>query len=365
MNMSEENRVIAPRARPERLYSLLIALAAAVLAATVAVVYNNSVRSAPLYLFLLFLGLGMVLGLGLLRGGLLGLLFISVWITLKQVTGVWAEDRLLYSLLEMILVAIAYIAGGLTHDRLGAFMKTYTDNQTQLKKLDLDDKSIGLLKASIGLLRLGEEEERSVRYKRPFSLVLMQVQPVPGLEWEAKDFTGIMRAVAASVKDTTRDVDIPFLRAPDRIALILPETETGGANKVVSNIVRRMLEARFLTQSGEAVFIRDFAQIRFGFATFLGRSEAGINMMEAAERSLHHNQETNAGNLFHNLFIEWATVGESPVQVPVIGGDVQTLAEVPAEAEPWDDEPSSGKAEPKETDTKMLVARLIKRLRSP
>jgi hypothetical protein len=127
-----------------------------------------------------------------------------------------------------------------------------------------------------------------------------------------------MRAIATGIKDTTRETDIPFLAADNRIAVILPETETGGANKVVNNILNRMTATQYVTHSGQSMFIHTRAQLRFGFAAFLGASEMKIGMMEAAERSLKRSLEINMEDLFQNIFIEWTTIGAVPASTPLL-----------------------------------------------
>jgi GGDEF domain-containing protein len=296
---------------------MLLVFAASLLASALVVIYNNSTRTFSIFVFLLFLGVGIMLSLGMVRGVLVSLLMISLWIALKQLLGSWEENRLLDNLLELILAGLTFIFSGIYHDRLQAILNRYIQNQNQLKQLDLEDKTVGLIKPPIGLLRLNEEEDRSVRYRRPFALILIMVRPIPGIDWDPKEGTELMRAIAANIKDTTRETDIPFLAGKNQIAIILPETETDGANRVVNNIFNRMLATRFVTRSGNSTLIQERVQLRFGFAAFLGASGIMINMMEAAEKSLKQGLEINTGHLFQNLFIEWVTVGEQPVFTPL------------------------------------------------
>jgi hypothetical protein len=128
-----------------------------------------------------------------------------------------------------------------------------------------------------------------------------------------------MRASAAAIKDTTRETDIPFLAAKNEIAIILPETETSGANRVLNNIFNRMTTAQFLTPYGSSKPIHTRAQLRFGFAAFLGNSQTKLNMLEAAEASLQRSLEINSSELFQNIFIEWVTLGELSVPTPLLG----------------------------------------------
>jgi hypothetical protein len=317
----------------QRLFYLLVILTAVILATGLMIIYNNTVRSVPIFISLLLSGIGIMLGLGLSQGGLVGLSLITVWTVVKQVIGVWSVDTLFFNLLELAMAGLAFLLGGLYHDRLKIILDIFDEDQIRLKRLDLEDKSVGLVKPSIGLLRLNEEEERSVRFRRPFSLILIMVKPQTGIDWEPGESKEIMRTIAANVKDTTRDADIPFLAADNRIAIILPETETSGANKVVSNIMKCMTTAQIVTQSGTSILIQGRAQIRFGFATFLGISDSQINMIEAAEQSLKENLQTNVGDLFQNIFIEWITVGEKilgegPAATPSFGSKTEQPTQI-------------------------------------
>lgn len=294
----------------QRLYMSLLAFAASLLASALVVVQNNSIRTFSIFVFLLFFGSGIMLVLGLVRGVLVGLLMVTIWISIKQLLGVWEEIRLLDHLLELILVGLTFILAGRYHDWLQAFLNTYRENQNRLKQLDLEDKTVGLLKSSIGHLRLNEEEERSVRYRRPFAVILILARPLKGSAWDLHERSELMRAIATSIKDTTRETDIPFLAADDQIAVILPETETEGASKVVNNILNRMTKTQFVTASGNSMALQVRVQLRFGFAAFLGHSLTKVNMMEAAEKSLKRSLEINSDDMFQNLFIEWETVGE-------------------------------------------------------
>jgi len=312
--MSSEIEKRRPLGEVQRLYLRLLIFAGSLLASSLVVIYNNSTRTFSVFIFLLFLGVGIMLALGIVRGVLVSLLMIAIWIAIKQLLGVWEQNRLLDNLLELILAGLTFIFSGIYHDRLQAILNIYIKDQNRLRQLELEDKSVGLIKPSIGLLRLDEEEDRSVRYRRPFALILVMIRPIPGVGRDPKEEAEVLRAIAASIKDTTRDTDIPFLAGQNRIAVILPETETNGANRVVNNIFNRMLATRFVTRSGNSASIRERVQLRFGFAAFLGAtSSTKINMMEAAEKSLQQGLEINMEDLFQNLFIEWVTVGEQPV----------------------------------------------------
>jgi len=316
--MSNQSRNHRQVNQIQGLYLGLLVFAATMLATALVVIHDNSTRTFSIFIFLLFLGVGIMLILGLVRGVLVSLLVISVWISLKQVLGVWDTARLLDHVMELLLAGLTFIFAGRYHDLLQKFLNEYKQSQIQLMLLDLEEKTIGLLKSSIGLLRLSEEEERSVRYRRPFALLLVVAQPIPGSDWRPDERSELMRSIAAGVKDTTRETDIPFLASDTEIAVILPETETNGANRVVNNIFNKMTTTRFVTAEGNSKPIHERVQLRYGFAAFLGTGPTKINMLEAAETSLQRSREINSSELFQNIFIEWVTVGVLTPSTPLL-----------------------------------------------
>ncbi len=357
----EMNAVTDVDFEPRSLYAAPLVAIVFAMSASAAIFFNNSFPLVLLYFFLLYVGLAVILRLETALGSLAGLLFLSLWIAAKLLSGAWTRDRLVYNLIELAAVALTFIASAMYHRQARKFLILFDENRRRMKSLDLEDRAIGLLKSTVGLLRLNEEEERSSRYQRPFSLILVQVRPVPGIEWGPTDASGLMHILADSIKAKTRDVDIPFLLSPDRIALILPETEVGGAKKVVNNIVNSMMNVRYVPHSGATVFMWEYAQIRFGFATFLGKSNAHIHMLEAAERSLQRNLKTNPDDLYQNVFIEWETVGETPRAVLTSRSDGK---EPPAPQEVVVPLDTPVLSVPNKNDKKNVVLRMIERLRS-
>jgi hypothetical protein len=293
----------------------------------VSIIYNNSLRSSPLFLFLLALGIGISSGVGLKRGGLLGLLIISVWISAKQVIGVWSQDRLYFNLIEIVLAVTAFTINGFYHEKLRAHFIQDVGEKERLKLLDLEDTSIGLIKPAIGLLRLKEETDRALRYRRPFSLVLILVRPIAGITWSNHNRFAVMRAVATTVKDATRNMDIPFLVGPEKIALILPDTEINGVNKVLNKLLEKLILTRVISPEGKSESLQGHAQLRFGYGAFLGHSNKPIDLMEAAEKSLQKNIETNSGDIFQNLFIDWETIGDAMAVNTVIAPPADGILE--------------------------------------
>ena len=292
---------------------ILLGLLAFILAVALLTIYSNSFRAAPIFIFLLFLGIGSTLLFGLVRGGALALVLVAVWITIKQTIGVWTAPHALTNLFELVGLIILFTLGGWYGSILKRLVEAYQQNQQKLEQFNLEDKRIGLIKPSIGQLRLQEEEERSMRYKRPFSLILIMIQPGEDVVWGSDEDVLLLRSVANTVKISSRRTDMPFLAGPSMIGLLLPETTIEGANRVVHSLTQNMLEAKYLDFHRGTMRIQERIQVRYGFAAFLGQSDAPVDMYAAAKNSLQKNMEVNAGPVFQNVFIEWEKIGKQSV----------------------------------------------------
>lgn len=290
-----------------RLFYWLMALTAVIVLAGALVISNNSIRSAPIFAGILVFGVAVMAGLGMRRAALAVLALVAAWISVKEAIGVWHEATFLFNLSELAAAGLAFVLAGFFHDRLRSIEDRLESSELAVQQLDLVDASVGLIKPTIGMLRLEEEEQRAVRFRRPFSLVLVLVLPQPGVDWDPAEGTEFLRTVASMIKDTTRRMDIPFLAGSYRIAVILPETEVAGANQVCQNIQQRLLSARNITAAGESRELSERAQVRYGLATFRGASRDPIHMMPAAEDSLQNSMDASSLRGVQDLI-----VGEEP-----------------------------------------------------
>jgi len=300
------------------LQALLLSFMAAVLAMALLAIYSNSFRAAPIFIFLLFLGAGSTLLLGTLRGGAIALILVAVWITVKQSIGIWTNSHALLNLVELIGLIILFGLGGWYGSTMHGLLEAYHQNRHKLEQFNLEDRRIGLIKSSIGRLRLHEEEERSLRYKRPFSLILIMIQPGEDIAWGSEEDTLFLRTIANIVKTSSRRTDIPFLVDPSTIGLLLPETTIEGANRVVHKLIKNMMDAKYLHPTRGKEYLHEHLQIRYGFAAFLGSSRQPIDILLAAQHSLQKNMEMNAEPVFQNVFIDWEEVGEQAFSSPLI-----------------------------------------------
>jgi len=358
---TEGNDPVDPGFEPRSLYTAPWPLVVFGMVTATVTLLNNSYPILLLYFLLMFVGVGILLRFDILPGILVGVVFIALWVASKILYGTWTAEGLAINLVELASLCLTFIASALYHRRAKKIIAQIKESQRRMKSLDIEDRAVGLLKSKFGLIRLNEEEERSSRYERPFSLILIHVRPMRGKSWRSVDSTGVMHILADMIKAKTRDVDIPFYMPPDRIALILPETDTVGAKKVVNNIVNSMMNVRYTPHAGKPVFMWEFAQFRFGFATFLGKSSNRIHLLEAAEHSLKRNLKTNPDELYQNIFIEWEMVGEKPnVHLAFQPEEIESI-EIEDAMVPLD---KPALSVPDKNDKKHVVLRMIERLRS-
>ncbi len=300
----------------KRGFKWLYLVFALVIAEVVVIAQVNNPRTMPIFLFLLILLLGLSLELGRLRALLAWLVAMFVWTAIKRSIGGWTEELLIPNLLEVtLLLSIAWIAGTF-RDRQASFWNAYAEKELRLRPVQLEDQAIGLLVPSLGRMRLDEEEERAFRYHRPLSLLLLHLQTYSHQPWEPRDLQMVLKAVSAALKDAALDTDIPFLVESNRMGLILPETDSFGIQSVLDRLTTNLQNLRFVKATGESIPLAGRAQLRYGYAVYLGESSSRPDMMTAVLESLHHSIEANQGPVFQNLFIEYKLLGNLPDNQP-------------------------------------------------
>lgn len=299
------------RAQRDLLAHLMVFAALLVLTSVIAV-NNNGARPLPVYLFLLLLGAGLGLQLNLSGSLVVAVVAMVTWIGAERSMGTWTRPEMLNNLFELLGLSLVTLSASLFHGRLKGYLQRYAEAQHHLDQLEIEDKQIGLLRPPIGRLRLGEEVERAFQQQASIALILLSVQPIPEKPWGEEIRNPILQAVATLVKDTARDVDVPFSLENDRIALVVPAAGITETQKTLDYLARRLQEGRYLLPNGQTSPLDKQVQVRYGFAVFLGEAEEPPDLLEAAERSLAENIEANAGLAFQNLFISWVTVGQRP-----------------------------------------------------
>jgi diguanylate cyclase (GGDEF)-like protein len=103
----------------------------------------------------------------------------------------------------------------------------------QVEELTLTDKLTGLANERAFHRVLNAQVTRSRRYTNPLCLAVVEIDAEPENEEAAQD---IILAVSRYLRDRLRWVDLIARWSDDRFMLILPETSTEDANKILNKI---------------------------------------------------------------------------------------------------------------------------------
>lgn len=155
----------------------------------------------------------------------------------------------------------------------------------ELERLANTDPLTGLANRRHFTGMLERETERSARYSRPLSIVLLDLDHFKKVNDTHGHAAGddVLRAAAAVLKAACRDVDLAARIGGEELALLLPETDSGGA-EIVAERVREEIEAG-RHRSPEGVRFRVTASI--GVASSRGGDGSGEDLLQASDKALY------------------------------------------------------------------------------
>ena len=133
--------------------------------------------------------------------------------------------------------------------------------------------------------RLAAEVERAQRYKRPFSLLLLDIDNFKAVNDTFGHQAGdaVLQAMASLFRETVRPTDQVARVGGDEFAILLPETPGSGA-LLVANRLRPLLASQTIPlASGQAITIT----MSIGIATFPQEAESGDGLIRVADRALY------------------------------------------------------------------------------
>ncbi len=155
----------------------------------------------------------------------------------------------------------------------------------ELERLANTDPLTGLANRRQFTGMLERETERAARYSRPLSIVLLDLDHFKKVNDTHGHAAGddVLRAAAAVLKAACRDVDLAARIGGEELALLLPETDSGGA-EIVAERVREEIEAG-RHRSPDGVQFRVTASI--GVASSRGGDESGKDLLQASDEALY------------------------------------------------------------------------------
>jgi GGDEF domain-containing protein len=95
--------------------------------------------------------------------------------------------------------------------------------------------TLGLLDAASARARIDEELRRVAGTDRPLSVALVRIEHLGDGDEEVERL--VAKAVARVVEASSRDTDVPFALGDDLVGVVLPDTDEGGAWRVLGALV--------------------------------------------------------------------------------------------------------------------------------
>jgi two-component system cell cycle response regulator len=156
----------------------------------------------------------------------------------------------------------------------------------QMEDLAMVDELTGLLNRRTLIQRLEAEWGRSQRYKRPLSLVLLDVDFFKQVNDRYGHGTGdeALTAVARLIEQSVRRVDAVGRLGGDEFLLVLPETPHGGAMEVAARLAAR---SRNMTIASDKLPAPTFT-FSLGVASWPEvAASGGAELLQAADQALY------------------------------------------------------------------------------
>lgn len=132
---------------------------------------------------------------------------------------------------------------------------------------------------------LEREVDRSQRYRRPLSLVLLDLDHFKKVNDTHGHAAGddVLKAAAGVLHSVCRDVDLASRIGGEELALILPETDAAGARIVAERVRSRIQAGRHVSTAGEAFQVT----ASIGIATADANTVSGEALLQSADEALY------------------------------------------------------------------------------
>lgn len=170
-------------------------------------------------------------------------------------------------------------------DQIEASRRTFAaNNLEEMETYVLLDKQTGLCNSRTLERELSQEIQRSQRLKRQVSLCMITIE---GLEDSARQHgslaaDSILRTVASTIKKAIREIDTAGRWGADKFAVILPETNTQGA-QVVSERIRRRISAELSSALGP----NRSMVVSVAIATYPNHARKSDELLDQAAKALN------------------------------------------------------------------------------
>ncbi len=190
-------------------------------------------------------------------------------------------------------------AGDLSHrvqpvgpDEMGQLGRTFNamadklaQTQALLRELSTRDSLTGLINHREFQRQLADEEERSRRYGRPFSLLMLDVDHFKAVNDTYGHLAGdkALRALATLVRGEVRPTDLVARYGGEEFALVLPETSGPGALTLAERLRVRVASQTVAVTAEQSISLT----VSIGIASYPDEANSVQKLLSAADQALY------------------------------------------------------------------------------
>jgi diguanylate cyclase (GGDEF)-like protein len=180
----------------------------------------------------------------------------------------------------VLLIGFLLIAVGLAY----SLARALTQLHARVEEQALTDPLMGIWNRRQMAENLRTEVQRSIRFGRPISLLILDIDDFKQINDTEGHLQGdaVLESIAESVRGVTRSVDEPARYGGDEIALILPETDAKGASVLAERLREKVRETEVPRRQGGTMGIT----VSVGAATIPTSASDVDSLIDAADKAL-------------------------------------------------------------------------------
>ncbi|MEK6772125.1 MAG: diguanylate cyclase [Pseudomonadota bacterium] len=174
--------------------------------------------------------------------------------------------------------------GQLAHE-INRMAEHLEGHQNELQELSARDPLTGLFNRREFSQRLQAERERGRRYGPNFSLLMVDIDHFKNINDRYGHPAGdeVLTTVADLLRLSVRPMDVVCRHGGEEFAILLPETETGGAFSLAERIRHAVANSTILVSDKQSVQVT----VSIGLASFKGDVGEGIDPLAIADQALY------------------------------------------------------------------------------
>ncbi len=167
----------------------------------------------------------------------------------------------------------------------------------ETKRLAITDSLTGLYNLRYFYEALEREIQRSERYHRSVSLIILDIDDFKAYNDRYGHLAGddLLIELAQLMSEVTRRTDTVARYGGEEFAIILPETETEGARVLAERLLEKVREHRFSTEDGQTI---GRITISLGAATYPHHADSAKALVGAADKALLRAKRAGKNRLF-------------------------------------------------------------------